>query len=202
MTRIATKPALLGVLLMCCAAAHAQNAPERPPAPPPGRDPRPTLAPPEPNTDLQALLRRVAATSGKEFLIDRRVGSYVYVGGTPLDNPTYPVLLSVLRANGLAAVEIQGRVNIVPVDVARQVPTPIVQRDDASIPDDEWVTRVITVRHVSAAQLVPVLRPLMPQTAHMAATVGPDGETLTKLIVVDRYANIRRISQIIEEIDR
>jgi general secretion pathway protein D len=67
----------------------------------------------------------------------------------------------------------------------------------------EWVTRVITVRKISAAQLVPVLRPLMPQTAHMAASVaGPDGEKLTKLIVVDRYANVRRISQIVDELDR
>jgi general secretion pathway protein D len=69
--------------------------------------------------------------------------------------------------------------------------------DDASIAADEWVTRVLTTTNVEAAQLVPILRPLLPQSAHLAAHA-----TTNQLIVVDRYANVRRITEIVRTLDR
>jgi general secretion pathway protein D len=50
---------------------------------------------------------------------------------------------------------------------------------------------------VNAAQLVPVLRPLMPQAAHMAAY--PNGNIL---ILSDRASNVSRVMRIIERIDQ
>lgn len=151
----------------------------------------------EATADLGELLRQVAANSGKEFLVDIRSKQKVYIGGTPIRTPTYPVLLSILRNNGLMAVEIEGRVNIVPVAYARQLPVPLVQRDDPAIPDDEWVSRVLTVTTGSAPYLVPILRPLLPQEGHLAA-VGL--EPNSKLLIVDRYANVRRITELVSEL--
>jgi general secretion pathway protein D len=74
---------------------------------------------------------------------------------------------------------------------ARQLPTRLLQRDDRSVPDDEWVTRVIAVPGGNATQLVPILRPMLPQAAHLAASA--DG----KLIVVDTYANVRRLTELV-----
>ena len=153
---------------------------------------------PEPTISLQTLLERVAASSDKEFLVDSRVEQLLYIGGTPIENPTYPILLSILRNNQLVAVQIEDRVNIVPEAFARQLPVRLVQRDDADIPDDEWVSRVITVTKGDAAHLVPILRPLLPQAAHMAS-LGPESG---KLLIVDRYANVRRITEIVEALDR
>ena len=62
---------------------------------------------------------------------------------------------------------------------------------------DELITQVIAVHNVNAAQLVPVLRPLMPQAAHMAAY--PNGNIL---ILSDRASNVSRVMRIIERIDQ
>jgi general secretion pathway protein D len=153
------------------------------------------VAPELPTVELAPLLGRVARTSNKQFLLDGRVGPQIYLAGVEANDITYPVLLAVLRANGLAAVEIEGRVNIMRDTDIRFSATAIVQDDDPSIAADEWITRVLTVTNVDAAQLVPILRPLLPQAAHFAAFPPKH------LVVMDRYANVRRISEIVRALD-
>jgi general secretion pathway protein D len=158
--------------------------------------PAATSQPEVPLVELAPLLQRVERASNKRFLIDRRLGPRIFLGGVEPDDVDYPVLLSILRANGLAAVEIESRVNIVWDGDVRSLPAPIVQTDDASIAADEWVTRVLTTTNVGAPQLVPILRPLMPQAAHLAA----HGDT-NQLILMDRYANVQRITAIVRSLD-
>ena len=155
----------------------------------------PNVAPGLPTVELAPILERVGRAANKRFLADGRVGPQIYLGGTEPNDITYPVLLSILRANNLAAVEIEGRVNIVPVNDIRSYPLPMVQNDDASIAADEWVTRVLTTNNVEAAQLVPILRPLLPQWAHLAALPS------SRLVVIDRYANVRRIAELVRLLD-
>src|SRR4029077_15100555 len=61
---------------------------------------------------------------------------------------------------------------------------------------DEIVTQIITMKNVSAAQLVPLLRPLIPQQGHLAAY--PSGNML---IISDRASNVNRIMKIIARMD-
>jgi general secretion pathway protein D len=149
-----------------------------------------------PLVELAPLLQRVERASNKRFLVERNVPPRIFLGGVDDNDVTYPVLLSILRANNLAAVEIEGRVNIVSVNEIRNYPIPLIQNDDSSIAADEWVTRVLTTTNVPAGSLVPILRPMLPQWAHLAAT----GEQ-NKLIVVDRYANVRRITELVRSLD-
>jgi type II secretory pathway component GspD/PulD (secretin) len=199
---------LLTFLALAGSAACAQQ-PQQAPAPTPQAQPQLTTLPGPPpeivaaeaeaatrryktGSDLHELVAQVAASTGKEFLLDPRVRARVY-SVPPLRNPTYPELLSVLRLNGYVAVEIGDKVNIMPDANARALPTRLLQRDDASVPDDEIVTRVITVPN--AGYLVPILRPMMPQHAHLAAGGSPDQN---KLIVTDTYANVRRITELVQ----
>jgi general secretion pathway protein D len=155
------------------------------------------VPPPElPMVELAPLLQRVERASNKRFLVDRRVGPRIFLGDVEPNDITYPVLLSILRANSLAAVEIEGRVNIVLDAEVRFLPAPLAQTDDSSIAGDEWVTRVLKTTNVGAAQLVPILRPLMPQAAHLAAHSDTN-----QLILMDRYANIQRITAIVRSLD-
>lgn len=187
-------PLLLFLVTHAGAAWAQQDAPA--PAQPAVEAPAPEAAEAarrrqEAAMDLDMLIEQVAMATGKQFLVDPRVRARVY--NVPrIESPTYDTLLSILRINGFMAVEIGGRINVLPDGLARSLPVRLLQRDDANVPDDEWVTRVVTVRNGNAAQLVPILRPLMPQAAHMAAT--GDG----KLVLVDTYANIRRLTQVIE----
>jgi hypothetical protein len=174
--------------------------PQAQPQPAPGQPaPQPLIFQPPPDlplVELAPLLQRVERASNKRFLVERNVPPRIFLGGVDDNDVTYPVLLSILRANNLAAVEIEGRVNIVSVNEIRNYPIPMIQNDDSSIAADEWVTRVLTTTNVQAGSLVPILRPMLPQWAHLAAM----GEQ-NKLIVVDRYANVRRITELVRSLD-
>lgn len=161
--------------------------------PPP---PQPRIDPEQPMVELLPLLQRVERASGKRFIVDRRLGSRIYLGTVDPDDVTYPALLAILRINGFAAFESEGFVNIVPDANIRFHETRIVQTDDASIPAEEFVTRVLAPKNIQAAMLVPILRPLMPQPAHLAAHSDSN-----QLILMDRYANVQRITAIVRSLD-
>jgi general secretion pathway protein D len=63
--------------------------------------------------------------------------------------------------------------------------------------NDEIVTLVVQAKNACAAQLVPVLRPMMPQAAHLAAEVQSNS-----LIISDRSSNARRIAVLFEKLDQ
>jgi general secretion pathway protein D len=69
--------------------------------------------------------------------------------------------------------------------------------DRLSATSDEIVTQVVSVTNVSAAQLVAILRPLMPQNAHLAAYPSSN-----MLILADRANNVNRMLRIIRRIDQ
>ena len=182
------------------APAEAQRAPEAAPPIPAG--------PPLPTVSLESLVDRVARSSKKSFLIDSRAAQQVFLGSIKPEDVNYPTLLAILRTNGMAATTIEGRVNIVPLFEIRTLAVPLVQNDDQSIPADEWVSRILTTNKKEASSMVPILRPLLPAAAHLSAMCGscePGAQNCTncrQLIIVDRYANVQRISAIVKMLDQ
>jgi hypothetical protein len=155
----------------------------------------PRINPELPTVELAPLLERVERASNKRFLVDVRHGPRIYLGGVEPNDVTYPVLLAIFRLNGFAAFESGGFVNIVP-DALIRFHAPVVQADDAAIPAEMYVTRVLRTVNVNTSQLVPILRPLLPQSAHLAAHLDN-----SQLIVMDRYENVKRISEIVRSLD-
>jgi len=153
--------------------------------------PRPDL----PMVELAPLLQRVERASGKKFLVDPRLGTRLYLAGVDQNDVTYPVLLAILRISGWAAFESEGRVNIIP-DANVRFHAPFVQNDDASIPADLYVSRVLTTANVAVVNLVPILRPMMSQAAHLAAHADSN-----QLILVDRYESVQRITAVVRALD-
>ena len=149
-----------------------------------------------PTVALVDLLELVSRKSNKEFLIDSRAPADVVVGQFDWHDVTYPLLHTILRNNELAAVTLQGKVNIVPVVAIRQYPLPIIYEDDDTIADDEWVTRIMRPKKAPATMMVPVLRPLLPQQGLLSAV--PHSNTLT---IVGRYANVKRIAEMVQDMD-
>ena len=147
-------------------------------------------------TPLVQLIESVSKKTGKNFILDPRVaGNAVLVGIDP-SKVTYPELLTILQVNGYAAVESGGLVRVIPDSISRTSPSPIIDGNDKH-PDAEVVTRVIRVKSVPAAQLVPILRSLLPQSAHLAAV-----QCTNELLIVDTYANVRRIEGIVAAMDK
>ncbi|MBI2779574.1 MAG: type II secretion system secretin GspD [Gammaproteobacteria bacterium] len=150
------------------------------------------------DADIGAVIATVSDVTGKNFIVDPRVKAKVTViSAKPMNkDEIYQVFLSLLEVNGFAAVPMGKVIKIIPDVNAKQVSTPLANNDRPGR-GDEYVTRVIHVNNVSAAQLVPVLRPLAPQQAHMVAYPGTNA-----LIVSDRAANVERLAKIIQDIDQ
>ncbi len=147
--------------------------------------------------DIRAFISTVSKFTGKNFVVDPRVKAKITVVSSKSmsENEVYEVFLSVLQVHGYAAVPVGGIIKIVPEVNAKQGPLPVVH--DSSYTGDALITKVITLDHVPAAQLVPILRPLVPQQGHLAAY-----NPTNTLIITDHAANIKRLIQIIRSIDR
>lgn len=149
------------------------------------------------NADIHSLIQTVSRQSGRNFVVDPRVKARItVVSSTPLNaDELYETFLSVLQVHGYAAVPSGDLVKIVPDVNAKQGPVPQYTEGDSE--SDQLVTQVIKVQNVPAAQLVPILRPLVPQQGHLAAYAATN-----TLIVTDRGSNIGRLISIIEGIDQ
>ncbi len=147
------------------------------------------------NADIHSLIQTVSRQSGKNFVVDPRVKARVTViSANPLsDEELYETFLSVLQVHGYSAVPRGDLIKIVPDVNAKQGPVPNYDGNAS----DQLVTQVIKVDNVPAAQLVPILRPLVPQQGHLAAYASTN-----TLIITDRAANIQRLLSIIKDIDR
>ncbi|HSS05725.1 MAG TPA: type II secretion system secretin GspD [Rhodanobacteraceae bacterium] len=149
------------------------------------------------DADIEALIATVSEITGKNFIVSPLVqGKVTVVSARPMKpDEIYDVFLSVLRVHGLAAVQTGSMVKIVPETMAQQDGAATVggTRERS---DDELVTQIVPVKHVSAAELVPILRPLMPQGGQLIAHASSNS-----LVVSDRAGNVERLIGIIQRID-
>lgn len=152
------------------------------------------------NADIEGVVKAVGEITGKIFLLDPRVkGSINIVSARPISRAqVYEVFLSALRLQGYAAIEDRGIVKIIPEADAKLHQGQTVgpnQRQRAG--GDQIETRVFTLKYESAAQLLPILRPLIAPAN--AITAYPAGNTL---VITDYAGNLRRIARIIDSIDQ
>lgn len=150
------------------------------------------------DAEISTIISTIAEVTGKSFIIDPRVkGKATVISSRPMTpNEAYQIFLSLLEVHGFAAVEVGNTIKVVPDVNAKQSPTPFASPGHPG-EGDEVVTQVIDVEYVDAAQLVPILRPLVPQQGHLVAYAPSN-----VLILSDRAANISRLMELIERIDR
>ena len=150
------------------------------------------------DADISALISTVAEVTDRNFIIDPRVkGKVTVVSTRPMDSDeVYQVFLSILKVHGFAAVPSGEVIKIVPDVNAKQDGIPTIG-DESAVRGDAMVTRVVEVDNVAAAQLVPILRPLVPQQGHLAAYPATN-----VLIISDRAGNVDRLVRIIRRIDQ
>ena len=157
----------------------------------------PTITPNYKDADLSQIIQAVSEVTGKNFIIDPRVNAKVtMLSATPMSPAAfYEAFLSVLQVYGYVAVPAGKVIKIVPNTDARQLPANDLP-NDVSRTSDEIVTQIISMKNVSAAQLVPILRPLIPQYGQLAAYAAGN-----MLIISDRASNVSRIVRIVQRMD-
>lgn len=150
------------------------------------------------DADISTLIATVSDVTGKNFIVDNRVkGKVTVVSASPMNaSSLYETFLAVLQVNGFAAVPAGGAIKIIPEANVRQEASPYTS-DGSGLPRDDVVTHVYQLQNVNAAQLVPILRPLIPQWGHLAAY-----QANNTLIISDRAANVARLGRLIAQMDQ
>jgi general secretion pathway protein D len=145
--------------------------------------------------DIQALIATVSEITGKNFIVGPNVsGKVTVVSAKPMKpDEIYDVFLSVLRVHGYAAIPSGSMIKIVPEAMAQAEGGNSVATAESG---DAIVTQVVPLRHVAANELVPILRPLLPQGAQLIAH-----QASNSLVISDRASNITRVAGIIDRID-
>lgn len=148
------------------------------------------------DADIQELIKFVAEATDTTIVVDPKVkGKVKVVSSKPVnDDELYDLFLSILDVHGYTAVRSGNIIRIVPNKDARS--SAVAVKDEIDAVNDEYVTQVIQLNNISAAKLIPVLRPLVPQQAHMAAYAPSNA-----IIISDVQANIARIKAVIERMD-
>jgi general secretion pathway protein D len=148
-------------------------------------------------SDIVEVAKVIQEVIGKPMIVDPKVrGPIKLISSKPLNKKElYELFLAVLDVHGFTAVESEGIVRIIANRDARQfaIPTEQAIKDK----DDGYITSIIQLNNISAAKVLAALRPLVPQYGHLTAY-----EPSNALIISDTRANIARINDLIEQMDK
>ena len=149
------------------------------------------------DAEIGSVVKAMADMTGKTILIDPRVKGTLHVTSPqPVTTRTaYETLLAALRMQGYAAVEADGVVRILPEADAKFYAPHGTGKRKTSL-RGEMETRVFTLQHESAPQLLQALRP----QAGASSTMNADVSSNT-LVVTDYVSNLDRLAHIIETLD-
>jgi general secretion pathway protein D len=148
------------------------------------------------NADLPGVVSSLARFTGRNFVVDPRVkGQLTLVSEAPVDAATaYGMLLGALRMQGFAVVDVNGVNRVVPEADAKLQGVGVT---DGSAPaSGELLTRVFQLRYENAANLVPILRPMIAPNNTINAYANNN-----TLVITDYADNLARIAQVIAGID-
>ncbi len=149
------------------------------------------------DADIGAFISQVADITGRSFVVDPRVkGKINVLSSEPMDQEgVYELFLSVLQVQGYAAVPAGNVTLIVQQNDVKQAGRDL--NDTFPEGSQELLTKVIMIKNTPALDLVPILRPLVAKYGHLAGV-----KSANALIISDHAANISRIEQIIDRLDK
>ncbi|HQQ63363.1 MAG TPA: type II secretion system secretin GspD [Pseudomonadales bacterium] len=151
------------------------------------------------NADVKDVIRWAADLTTKNMIVHPGVlgKKITVVAGEPMSRQeAWQVFLSSLQVNGIAVMEGEDTVKILPEPEAKTEKIPV-SDDQKKAGKEDVVVRIIKVKNLSANQLITLLKPLTPASAQFAAY--PETNTL---ILADRSGNIDQIADIIRRIDQ
>jgi general secretion pathway protein D len=143
------------------------------------------------DADIRAFIGDVSMLTGKTFVVDPRVQGKVTVMSQASLSPEdiFDLFLSTLRANGFTALPVSaGTYRVVPEEAAPMA---------GNLSGDQLVTEVIQLRHVDVNTALQMVQPLVNRQGRVVTTRGTNA-----IIIVDYASNIRRIRQVLANIDR
>ena len=148
------------------------------------------------DADIKAFINEVATITDQNFVLDPRInGNVTVISNKALSrDEIYQLFLSVMQVNGIAAIDSGTTIKLVPDNVAKQSGVAVDLRGDSV--GETLATRVIYLTNTQAAEVLGVIRPLMPQSAHAAAVPG-----VNALVLSDRADSLNQLTSLIRDLD-
>lgn len=148
------------------------------------------------DADIKAFINEVATITDQNFVLDPRInGNVTVISNKALSrDEIYQLFLSVMQVNGIAAIDSGTTIKLVPDSVAKQSGVAVDLRGDSK--GETLATRVIYLTNTQAAEVLGVIRPLMPQSAHAAAVPG-----INALVLSDRADSLNQLTALIRDLD-
>jgi general secretion pathway protein D len=151
------------------------------------------------NAEIDAVARTMGVITGRNMVVDPRVkGTMNLSSEKPLaPAAAYNQFVTTLRLQGVVVVESQGIYKLVPEADAKLL-TSVVSAGGvvAKAGNNQIVTQIFNLNYDSAANLLPILRPLI--SANNTINVNPGNNSL---IITDYADNLQRIARIIAASD-
>jgi len=150
--------------------------------------------------EIKFLVKLVGELTGRKFVMDKEIDGKVTVVTPPQIplNEVYPLFLSIMEASGCGVVEQDGIFHVVARE-RRQTPlAPVVGTEDKMLKEGV-ITKVFHINNLTAAEVKKILEPMVDQGKTSAIGIL---ESTNHLIITDTAANLRRIEQIIAQVDK
>lgn len=185
--------------MLACTAGAAQAQQTNAPA-----GATPSLRPGEPVTlnfsgaDIEAVSRAIGAITNRNVVVDPRVkGQITLLTDRPVPPATaYQQFLAALRLQGFTIVESAGLYKVIPEADAKLQASEVAVGASRSSAGSQIVTQIFKLNYENAANLVPVLRPLI--SPNNTINVNPGNNSL---VITDYADNLQRISRIVATMD-
>ncbi|MDO5086304.1 MAG: type II secretion system secretin GspD [Comamonadaceae bacterium] len=149
------------------------------------------------NAEIDAVARTMATLTGRNVVVDPRVkGSITLTSTTPVTpGQAMRLFASQLRTQGFALVEADGMTLVVP-EAEAKLRSASVSAGAARGGSGQVQTQIFRLSHENAANLVPILRPLI--SPNNTINVNPGSNAL---VITDYDDNLRRLARIIAALD-
>lgn len=154
------------------------------------------------NAEIEAVARTMGVITGRNMVVDPRVKGTINLSSEKALSPSaaYNQFLATLRLQGVVVVESQGIFKVVP-EADAKLQTGVVSV--GSVPPsatraggNQIVTQIFNLNYDSAANLLPILRPLI--SPNNTINVNPGNNAL---IITDYADNLERLARIIAASD-
>jgi general secretion pathway protein D len=151
------------------------------------------------DADLSELVRVIAQLTGKRFIFGgkvRNIKATVYSPQKVTVAEAYQAFLAILETNGLTVVPHGRFLKIIDSAGSASQDTPLYGASQGAPNEDRYITRIHRLTHVAADEVATVL-------GHFKTKDGDITPYLpgNLLIITDTGTNIRRMMEIVEEID-
>lgn len=149
------------------------------------------------DADILSIINEVSQETGKNFIVDPRVtGKISLISSKPIKSTeVYQLFLSILELLGYSAISHGNVVKVIPNTESGEFATNVATKM-APGKGAEVVIRVIPLENVAANQVIPIIRPLLPQWSNISAYMPGN-----VLIILGRADNLKRIVNIIQKVD-